>query len=194
MKTLTFLLRALLFPLLLTQTSSTLAETLCDAREVQLKNNFIQIEPNGLDDTANIQCALDLAIERNIPEIRLTRGDFYISALTVQNFRGTLQGGGKDFTRVRLKEDSINCAATTSAITFAGGEPRIRWLSLVWGNIMEPCTESSRSVGELTTLLHLTGVSGDPSSCSSVVISAVIDRVALDGPGFISGVSHSAAV
>jgi len=194
MKSLTFLLWALVPPLLLSQANSTLAESLCDAREVQLKNNFIQIEPNGLDDTANIQCALDLAVERNIPEVRLTRGDFYISALTVQNFRGTLQGGGKEFTRVMLREDSIDCAATSSAITFAGGEPRVRWLSLVWGNILEPCTESSRSAGELATLLHLTGVSADPSSCSSDVISTVVDRVSLRGPGFISGVSHSTAV
>jgi len=194
MKTLTFLLWALLFSLLLTHSNSTLAESLCDAREVQLKNNFIQIGPNGLDDTANIQCALDLAVERNIPEIRLTRGDFYISKLAVQNFRGTLQGGGADFTQVRLKENSIDCAATSSAITFAGGEPRIRWLSLVWGNIMSPCTESSRSVGELATILHITGVSADTSSCSSDVISAVIDRISLRGPGFLSGVSHSTAV
>jgi len=194
MKTLTFLLWALLFPFLLTHANSTQAETLCDAREVQLRNNFIQIEPTGLDDTANIQCALDLAVERNIAEIRLTRGDFSISTLAVQNFRGTLQGGGKDFTRVSLKENSINCAATTSVITFAGGEPRIRWLSLVWGWFMEPCTETSRSAGELATLLHLTGVSADASSCNSGVISAVIDRVALEGPGFISGVSHSTAV
>jgi len=194
MKSLTFLLWALVPPLFLSQANNTLAESLCDAREVQLKNNFIQITPNGLDDTANIQCALDLAVERNIPEVRLTRGDFYISALTVQNFRGTLQGGGKEFTRVMLREDSIDCAATSSAITFAGGEPRVRWLSLVWGNILEPCTESSRSAGELATLLHLTGVSADPSSCSSDVISTVVDRVSLRGPGFISGVSHSTAV
>jgi len=196
MKSLTFLLWALVPPLLLSQANSTLAESLCDAREVQLKNNFIQIEPNGLDDTANIQCALDQAVERNIPEVRLTRGDFYISALAVQNFRGTLQGGGKAFTRVMLREGSIDCAARSSAITFAGGEPRVRWLSLGWDWLVEPCTESSRSVGELTTLLHFTGTRTETSSCSSDVISAAIDRVDLWGPrgGIWFGGTYSNAV
>jgi hypothetical protein len=180
MKTLTFLLWALVPPLLLSQANSTLAESLCGAREVQLKNNYIQIEPNGLDDTANIQCALDLAVDRNIPEIRLARGDFYISALAVQKFRGTLQGGGKDYTRIRLLEGSIDCGFRTAAITFAGGEPRIRWLSLIWGRGLWPCTPGS---GALRALIHFTGVHDDPSSCSSDVIAATVDRADLEGPG-----------
>jgi len=178
MKTLMFRLWALLFPLLLTHSNSTLAESLCDAREVQLKNNFIQIAPNGLDDTANIQCALDLAVERNIPEIRLTRGDFYISTLAVQNFRGTLQGGGADHTRVRLLENSIDCNTASAAVTFAGGEPRIRWLSLIWDSLWGPCSQ-----GLLETLLHFTTIGAEPSSCSSDVIAATVDRVVLEGPG-----------
>lgn len=189
-----FGLWALLPIILAIHANTASSQSLCGAREVQLKNNFIQIEPNGLDDTANIQCALDLAVERNIPEIRLARGDFYISTLAVQNFRGTLQGGGKAFTRVRLKEDSIDCASSSSAITFAGGEPRVRWLTLEWGAFTNPCTQSSQPIGELATLLHFTGVIADTFSCSSDVIFAAIDRVALEGPGFISGVRHSGAV
>lgn len=180
MKTLTLLLWALLCPLLLMQTSSTPAGTLCDAREVQLKNNYIQIEPTGVDDTAHIQCALDLAVERNIPEIRLTRGDFQIGALSAQNFRGTLQGGGADHTRVRLLEHSIDCNTASAAVTFAGGEPRVRWLSLIWVSHLEPCALGSGQ--QLRTLLHFTTPGGDPSSCSSDVIAATVDRVVLEGP------------
>lgn len=177
MKALTFLLWALLPSFLLTHASQTLSQTVCDAPEAQLKNNYIQIEPTGLDDTANIQCALDLAVERNIPEIRLTRGDFYISTLSARAFVGTLQGGGKDHTRVRLLERSIACSTASAAITFAGGEPRVRWLSLIWDRYLSPCGSPP------LTLLQFTTLGDNPSSCSSDVIVATVDRVALEGPG-----------
>ena len=95
--------------LLLIHATQTLAQTVCDAPEVKIGNNVIQIEPTGTNDTTNIQCALDLAVEKNIPEIRLTPGDFKIGALSAKDFVGTLQGGGKDHTRLILTY-SFNCS------------------------------------------------------------------------------------
>lgn len=186
------LLLWVLLPLIFSSFAATaLPQPLCDARDVQLSNNFIRIEPTGFDDTANMQCALDLAAERNIPQIRLTPGDFYVSTLYVKDFTGTLQGGGADQTRVRLLEASIDCESTGSAITFAGGEPRVRWLSLIWDRSLSPCTPGS---GALRSLLHFTGFHDDPTSCSSDVTAASVDRVVLVGPGFSDEFTYGTAI
>lgn len=145
----------------------------CSTTEVRLGNNYVQVTPNGEDDTANLQCVLDLAIERRIPEIRLTRGDFYIGSLQARNFVGVLQGSGRERTRLILREGSIDdCGNGATAITVAGGAPHIRWLSVVW-NGGSPCV-----AGWLETLIHLTGT--DP--CSNSPIYATLDRVAIEGP------------
>lgn len=198
MKALDLKLWAVLPVFLFIYASQSSAQSICDAPEVKLDNNLIQIAPTGVDDTANIQCALDLAVERNIPEIRLTRGDFYIGALSAQDFVGTLQGGGRDHTRISLLDQSIDCGNGSAAITFAGGEPRIRWLTLAWPAGLLPCVGNS---GWLGTLLHFTGVGDNVPSCSSDVIYATIDRATLQGPArggadvedFSSGVEVSAA-
>jgi len=196
MKTLTLLMWALISPLLYSHSSRTLAETLCEAREVQVKSNFIQIEPTGLDDTANIQCALDLAVESDIPEIRLTRGDFYISSLSRQNFRGTLQGRGTEHTRLNILHRSIDCAAIEArgeypaAVKFAGGEPRVRWLTLVVADDVLPCfTGGAGGIG-LKAMILFTGQTGSPSDCLANVIYGTVDHVNLEGPRIYSVVGQ----
>jgi hypothetical protein len=179
MKALYFPLWATLPMVLFFHASPSFAQSPCDTPEVKLGNNYFQVAPTGVDDTANIQCALDLAVERRIPEIRLTRGDFYIGALLARGFSGTLQGSGQDHTRISLLEQAIECGYAPSAITFEGGEPRIRWLHLVWEPGVQPCIGGS---GWLGSLLNFTGGTGDESSCVTDVIYATVDRVTLDGP------------
>ena len=194
MRALNLKLWAVLPVILLIHTAPSSAQTVCDAAEVKLGNNFIQVAPAGADDTANIQCALDLAVEKRIPEIRLTRGDFYIGALLSRGFSGTLQGSGQDHTRISLLDQAIECGHASSAITFEGGEPRIRWLHLVWEPGVQPCAGGS---GWLASLLTFTGGTGDETSCATDVVYATVDRVTLDGPArgsadvsdFTSGVS-----
>lgn len=171
--------------------SQSLAQSICDAPEVKLGNNFIQIAPTGVDDTQNIQCALDLAVERNIPEIRLARGEFFISSLSARNFVGTLQGGGRDHTRLNVLDQSVDCAAIEArgelpaAIKFAGGEPRIRWLTLAVDPHFLPCATGG-SWGSLTAMVHFTGHGGSPSDCTADVTYGTIDRVNLEGPRIYS--------
>jgi hypothetical protein len=126
-------------------------------------------------------------VERNIPEIRLTRGEFVISSLSVQNFSGTLQGGGKDFTRINILDQSVDCAAVrargeaTAAIKFIGGEPRIRWLTLSVDPLIWPCVTGG-GYGGLDAMIHFTGRPGTPEACTADVIYGTIDRVNLEGP------------
>jgi hypothetical protein len=171
------LLWAFLPAILLTQAFLAHAQTVCNAPEAKLGNNFIQIAPNGTDDTDTIQCALDLAVEKNIPEIRLTRGEFFIGPLSARDFVGTLQGGGKDYTRLSLLPGH-DCSMMTGFIEFAGGEPRLRWLTV------EMKYRFFCSKGLLSSIVHFTGVSSSATSCSYDVIYATIDRVALEGPGY----------
>jgi len=187
MRSLQFKMWAVLPIILLIQAMPSAAQTVCGAAEVKLGNNFIQIAPTGVDDTENIQCALDLAVERNMPEVRLTRGDFSIGALSVQGFHGTLQGGGRDYTRLVLRPNTFSCDYGSAAIRFSGGEPRVRWLSVTWDPATNPCPG---------ILLHFTGSEGSADSCSSDVIYATVDRVALHGPstGFGDATSYSTAV
>ncbi len=101
-------------------------------------------------------------MEKSIPEIRLTRGDFFISSLSAQNFVGTLQGGGRDHTRLNVLDQSVDCAAmeargeATAAIKFAGGEPRVRWLTLAVDPTFCPCATGG-SYGGLSAMVHFTG-------------------------------------
>ena len=131
MRALILKLWAVLPTVLFIHTTPSLAQTVCDAAEVKLGNNYIQVAPTAVDDTANIQCALDLAIEKRIPEIRLTRGDICIVALLAKGFSGTMQGGGQDYTRIFMKEQVIHCGNASSAITFEVCEPIIRRLQKV---------------------------------------------------------------
>jgi hypothetical protein len=126
-------------------------------------------------------------VEQRIPEVRLTRGEYFISSLSVQDFGGTLQGSGKDVTWVRVLDQSVDCAAieahgaATAAIKFIGGEPRIRWLTLSVGPLVWPCITPGGYVG-LDAMIHFTGRPGTPEVCKTDVIYGTVDRVNLDGP------------
>jgi len=186
MRALILKLWAVLPTILLIQAIPSLAQTVCDAAEVKLDNNHIQIAPNGVDDTDNIQCALDLAVEQRIPEIRLIRGDFFIGALVARGFHGTLQGGGQEHTRIRVLAQSVDCAAsetrgeTTAIIKFIGGEPRLRWLTLITDPNVWACAQGEY-IG-LGAMVHFTGRQGAAPDCPADVVYGTIDRVTLEGP------------
>jgi hypothetical protein len=177
---------AVLSTVLFFHTTPSLAQTVCHAAEVKLGDNYIQVAPTGSDDTENIQCALDLAVEKRISEIRLTQGEFFIGSLSVQDFVGTLQGGGKDHTRLTVLDQSVDCAASaargeaTAAMKFIGGEPRIRWLTLSVGSNIWPCA-TGEIYGGLDAMIHFTGRRGS-EACTTAVIYGTIDRVNLEGP------------
>ena len=173
--------------ILLIHASPSPAQSSCIGPEVRLGNTFIQIAPTGSDDTENIQCALDLAVENRIPEIRLTRGDFFISAVSARGFYGSLQGGGRDHTRIRVLGQSVDCEAiaargeATAAIKFIGGEPRVRWLTLAVDSNIWPCSQGAGS--GLSAMVHFTGHPATASDCPMDVVYGTIDRVNLEGPG-----------
>lgn len=67
----------------------------CDPAFVARTGNIIRVSPTGIDDTANIQCAIDLAIAKNPGKtVLLMPGTFHTAQLVANDFHGTLRGSG----------------------------------------------------------------------------------------------------
>lgn len=164
---------AILPLLLLGYSVPSFSDVECNSPQVRSIDNYLQVEPSGHDDTRNIQCALDLAVERSIPEVRLTRGEFSVDTLYVENFVGTFQGGGAGYTGLIIG-GGVDCDLP-GVITFARGEPRIRWMAIGFG-YNHHCQEGPKA------LLAFTGLKQTAPSCSFNIMRAVIDRVVLGHP------------
>lgn len=176
--------------LLITALLFLLPQSLFAGIEINCNSNFvvphptqlvIDISPTGTDDTVNIQCALDAAVEQGIPVVRLAKGDFTISNLQIVNFKGSLQGTTRADTHLAIMDNSIDCAAfvnesrRTAAIIFVGGEPRLKFMTIISG---QPCIQETK----ILSIVHFTGASRADLSCKNDVIFAVVDRVDLIGP------------
>jgi len=149
----------------------------------------INVSPNGVDDTQNLQCALDSAADTGMPVVRLSSAVYRISNVLATGFAGTLEGTSKAGTTLEILDGSIDCAAmevagrNSAAIKFVGGEPRIRRLTIMAGS---PCM-----TGTLQSVLHFTGDSSLAASCANDVIFGSVDRVDMFGPG-VSGPTNTA--
>ena len=72
--------------------------------------------PNGVDDTASLQCAFDLAVASGRATlIKLLPGTYHTRQVVVTGFRGRLAGSGRALTTVR------NTAAPASVDSAAPG-------------------------------------------------------------------------
>ena len=76
---------------------------------VQLQGASIVVEPTGVDDTLNLQCAADEAVGQAIQKIKLSKGSFWISSLTIAEFKRTLSGVSKDKTELTIIDQSVDC-------------------------------------------------------------------------------------
>ncbi len=151
-----------------------------DASFVTFDDHAINVAPSGIDDTANIQFALDTAASEGYPVVRLSAGTYFISSLFVENFKGTLEGLAKVSTIVEILDNSIDCAGmeqaglTSSVIKFAGGEPRIRFMTI---RANRPCMGED----QIQSVLHFTGMSTMSANCANDVIFGAVDRINLEG-------------
>ena len=154
----------------------------CDDAFVQLDSDSLVIKVTGTggDDTANIQCALDVAVSTGIPTVALASGEFYISSITIENFNGTLQGHTKTTTFINTRDRSVDCdlmiseGREPSVIKFVKGEPRIRYMTI---------RASHTCMGDypISNVLHFTGKSANSADCSNDTLFGAVDRVILDG-------------
>ncbi len=158
----------------------------CDDAYVTLAASdlIVDVQPTGTNDTVNIQCALEHATDVGVPIVRLKAGNFFISNIIIENFKGTLQGVTRASTTLTIIDTSIDCVAmfddgmTPVAIKFIRGEPRLRYMRVVAGTACIPAGEIT-----LYAIVHFTGRYADDASCSNDVIFGAVDRVDFIGPG-----------
>jgi len=75
------------------------AESTCDPVFVTKAGNVITVGVTGVDDTANLQCAFDLAVASGPGvELRLEAGTFHTAQVVVNDFQGAFRGAGMDNT------------------------------------------------------------------------------------------------
>jgi len=152
-------------------------ENTCDVSFVTLEGAGLYIEPSGTDDTENIQCALNSAVEQGIGLVKLQKGDFFISSLVVDGFNGAFSGVSKSNTTLTVMEDSVDCAGMelagtyASAIQFREGSPRIQNMTVVADEFCE--TEGEQRAAAVA----FTGQPTGTDDCSNDVIFGTVDRV-----------------
>ena len=153
---------------------------------------IIDVLPTGIDDTLNIQCALEVAVNVGFPIVSLSAGDFFISHIFAESFNGSLQGTTRVSTRVHVLDDSIDCSAmidqglTPAAIKFSQGEPNLKFMQV---SANAPCKNS----WDLDILIHFTGKNANDPGCGFSVINGRVDRVDVLGPGHFGDVTHGIA-
>ena len=89
--------------------------------------------PNGLDDTANIQAALNACVAHGSGcTVQLRAGKYLTSQLVAYNFRGTLKGMGQDKTTIQ----ALPALQVTLPDVFVNGECAPNTTDCLWPDLM----------------------------------------------------------
>jgi len=104
MKTKLFIPVSLVLMLVITlawSTGEVSADTVCDPNYVTQADYVISVQPTGIDDTLNLQCAFDTALAYGSgAQVRLGAGTFHTRQIVVNNFQGTFTGMGMKHTQI----------------------------------------------------------------------------------------------
>ena len=132
------------------------------------------LAPSGKDDSTNLACVFNSAINQGITNIKLERGDFKISSLEVTGFEGKFEGTNRNDTKLIIANNSLSCGdnfgEAPSLITFIGGSVSINKMTI---DVDRPCERADTySVLEFVQ-----------ASCTARTHFANVDRVDFVGPG-----------
>jgi hypothetical protein len=155
-------------------TNTTQAQTECgDA--VTVGGSTISVASEAGNDTANLQCALDVAIENSISSIQLSGSAYSIDSVSAVGFRGSISGVSKANTVVTLNAAGVACAENDpSALRFYVGAPTIERMTI---NAEELCGSTG---GQASAI----GFYSNANSCSDDrTVFGNVDRVVINGPG-----------
>ena len=77
------------------------ADTPCDSAYVTQSGNTIAVNPTGVNDTENLQCAFDAAVADGPGvDVQLSTGTFHTAQIVVNDFHGKFYGAGSKYTTV----------------------------------------------------------------------------------------------
>ena len=139
----------------------------CYDSRVTLEGDTYLISPTGGDDTSNIQCAFDSAVDQGVPKIKLSKGSFQISSISATDFRGSFEGLSDKATTIKIEDYTLDCTKEKGRpIMFVGGDVTIKNMGL---EVTAPCY-----VGVNFTLLTFF-----QESCENRTHFAVVDRVSI---------------
>jgi hypothetical protein len=148
------------------------------------------------DNTANLQCAIDLAVKAGRGSVvQLTQGEFCTAQLVATNFKGTIRGEGMKKTILQnlpnlvVKKDDYGFSSPTppsgdnpwaSLLTFVNGEIAVRDLAIqIVGP--EPTTgwhEGGLEIKALVAALYVAGTRADLR----------VSRISVSGESFPPGI------
>lgn len=160
--------------LALALTHTTQAQTECGGA-VTVGGSTISVASEAGNDTANLQCALDVAIENSISSIQLSGSAYSIDSVSAVGFRGSISGVSKANTVVTLNAAGVACAEDDpSALRFYVGAPTIERMTI---NAEELCGSTG---GQASAI----GFYSNANSCSDDrTVFGNVDRVVINGPG-----------
>ena len=195
---------ALALMVLVTGGAHVAASPTCNSTFVQPAGNAIMVRPTGTDDTANIQCAFDMAVAAGRDkQVQLLAGAFHTKQIVVNGFQGRFAGAGSNQTVVtnlpNLYVTPVNfyfdppsaanpwpglfsfiggdLAISDLAIRIAGSEPTLGWT--IFG-IDPPLKELAIGIGILGTRAN--------ARVSNVLIEGQVMPGSLFGYNLINGI------
>jgi hypothetical protein len=150
----------------------------CGPTVVQSGNVFT-ITPNGFDDTASIQCALDAAAAAGPGStVQLVKGTFYTRLIDVNGFNGTLKGMGIDKTKIEALPD-LNCAEYPALLNIKTDKIRVADLTI---SIPSEAPCSQQDGGILFAVLSINRTFTDTCDSNEIQKTDVtVDSVAIHG-------------
>jgi hypothetical protein len=105
------------------------AEAVCDPAFVSEMGGVITVQPTGISDTSNLQCAFDLAIATGPGlDVHLLPGVYHIGMIFVNNFHGKFTGSGMDATVITNLPDLY---VTPVDVIFQPPSPDNVWPDLI---------------------------------------------------------------
>lgn len=148
------------------------AQDLGCSSAVSLDGGTIEVEADASgDDTENIQCALDAAIDGGYRDVFLTSPDYSIGAIAVTGFIGDLRGRSKANTTVTIQDSSLSCDESIGvALEFRVGTASVRNMTL---SVDSPCADGSSA--------SVIAYYSNPAQCSKRTTFGNVDRVVITG-------------
>ena len=142
---------------------------------VTLNGGTIEVESvesqQSSDDTENIQCALDAAVDGGYRDVFLISPQYTIGAIAVTGFVGDLRGGSKAGTHVTIADSSLSCdGAIGMALEFRLGTASVRNMTL---HVDSPCGNG----GSASVIAYIS----NPDQCSKRATFGNVDRVVISG-------------
>ncbi len=170
-------------------TPFTQAQDLGCGSAVSLNGGTIEVSAaSSGDDTENIQCALDAAIDGGYRDVSLVSNEYSIGPIVAKGFVGDLRGVGKSATTVAIQDSSLSCDGQMGvAMQFQVGTASVRSMTI---SVDSPCGDG----GSAAVIAYYS----DPAKCSNRATFGNVDRVSITGQGtsgldVVSGVVMEAA-